>query len=213
MEKLFTSNKFFLTAVILATAGFLYTVVKCLCPSYLNIQTAVCTLALAVCEIVLYTSYQKHDKNVMKGIMGGLLIGLFMISTRYIDASDVMDRMFGIPYAIIVALLVINHFIINSDRHPKPIVIEMNQVIVWLCFFVIVLWNLVSVITRCSPIVIADAFFNIVSMFGLAASVVCIESRLDAYRLDREAAGWTAEKGYPKEYDRTKNYGTGKKKK
>jgi len=35
---------------------------------------------------------------------------------------------------------------------------------------------------------------------------VCVESRLDAYRLDRETAGWSEEKGYPEGYDRTKNY-------
>jgi len=36
--------------------------------------------------------------------------------------------------------------------------------------------------------------------FGVTAAIVCVESRLDAYRLDREEAGWTEEKGYPEGY-------------
>jgi len=41
---------------------------------------------------------------------------------------------------------------------------------------------------------------TIVSTVIIAAVIVCVESRLDAYRLDREAAGWTEEQGYPEGY-------------
>jgi len=34
----------------------------------------------------------------------------------------------------------------------------------------------------------------------MTATIVCVESHLDAYRIDREAAGWTEEAGYPEGY-------------
>jgi len=47
---------------------------------------------------------------------------------------------------------------------------------------------------------ITASIFDIIGFIGTALVVVCVESRLDAYRLDREAAGWTEEKGYPEGY-------------
>ena len=41
-----------------------------------------------------------------------------------------------------------------------------------------------------------------VGFAAIMASIVCVESRLDTYREDRENAGWTEEKGYPKDYKR-----------
>jgi len=46
---------------------------------------------------------------------------------------------------------------------------------------------------------IADVI-GMLSYSCMVAAIVCVESRLDAYRLDREAAGWTEEKGYPEGY-------------
>lgn len=41
---------------------------------------------------------------------------------------------------------------------------------------------------------------NIVTLLAVCGVIVCVESRLDAYRLNREKAGWTEETGYPEGY-------------
>ena len=46
---------------------------------------------------------------------------------------------------------------------------------------------------------------DVIGFIGMTSVVVCVESRLDAYRMDREAAGWTEERGYPEGYVRPKD--------
>jgi len=89
---------------------------------------------------------------------------------------------------------------INADRKSSPLMITANQIIVCLIAALVAVWNIWAAIFYAYP---WDTVVDILGIIGTAASVasiVCVESRLDAYKLDREAAGWTEEKGYPEGY-------------
>jgi len=157
-------------------------------------------LVTIVAETALYNSYQSHDKNVMKGMMGVLLANLFYGSAMWIGTGTAVDNIFGLINAAVLAVLGVNHFIINSDRSSRPENIKVNQTLVVIIFITNFIWNALVCIQDFSVVRLVVAIAGICSMFGIAATIVCVESRLDAYRLDREAAGWTEKDGYPEGY-------------
>jgi len=94
----------------------------------------------------------------------------------------------------------INHFQINSEHHSSPAKVKINQFLL-ICLVIVVTVQSVLCIVRAEEIwKIIRYVLDIIGFMGMSASVVCVESRLDAYRQDREAAGWTEEKGYPEGY-------------
>jgi len=105
--------------------------------------------------------------------------------------------------------LLINHFIINSDRNPSPINVFINQIIILLfCLVSVVNLIIAYIVTQqMTPVFVGVALNNILAVIMQCNTIVCIETKLDAYRIKRTEAGWTDEKGYPEDYDRTHNYG------
>jgi len=63
-----------------------------------------------------------------------------------------------------------------------------------------VLWGIIGIVYDPGFVGIITQIIDVVGFTGMIAAIVCVESRLDAYRLDREAAGWTEEAGYPEGY-------------
>lgn len=203
MKKLFTDDKFFLAMTILAIIGMLFSNIVSWIYDFDSRALIVLDLLSVLCVLFLYLSYKEHSKNAMKCLMGALLM---LVIVRPVEAMG--NSMSEQPlltvimffYALVAVALFITHIIINSDRHSSRDYIRLNQ---WLCILVLVceiLGNLAAMplseafITKLADIVGALAFACV------TAAVVCVESRLDAYRMNREAAGWTEEKGYPEGY-------------
>ncbi len=202
MKKLFTNDKFFLAMVLCAVIGEgLYSVLS-LVNSFSLISSVVPMMIRVLCVVFLYSSYRKHSKNVMKGLMGALLMAqvLNAITLFGFGNSSVFLTATRIAFLVLNLALFINHFIINSDHHSSSKNVTLNQVIVIL----LAVLNTVRVIYLMTflPGTLSVIRFacDIIGYIGMTAIVVCVESRLDAYRLDREAAGWTEEKGYPENY-------------
>jgi len=201
MKKLFTSDKFFLAMVLCAVIGEgVYVLISIFAWNY-AIQSQIVLLLRLLCVLTLYISYKLHSKNVMKGMMGALLMAQTITAILCISESQLSVEYFCYPiFAVLSALLFINHFIINSDRKANPFMITLNQIILVLLFINNAIMGIAWIIIVPEPILIIASIFDKIGFLGMIAVVVCVESRLDAYRLDREAAGWTEEKGYPEGY-------------
>ena len=155
------------------------------------------------CLIVVFISYWKHAKNLMKNMLGATLAMLYsMANFNPAGAEWKIETAFRFISMILSLALFVNHFIINSDRHSSPVHININQ---WLLFFLTlntVAWSVYMAFFN-TALGVTGSVFEIVNMIGYVGfygTIVCVESRLDAYRIDREKAGWTEEAGYPKDY-------------
>ncbi len=200
---------FFCTAVIFA----INMAVKLFIPL---ISLVICDTLFYLSLIFLYVSFKLHNKNVQKGLLGAVLMWYLYDEINYVvggiilspDVLSYYNSFSGVAYIVLnlicVALftgLFVNHFIINSDRHSRPINIFINQ---WL----VILFSVFSIISAPFQVIVLagqglDIIEGITWQLGVAALaflVASYESRLDAYRIDREAAGWTEEAGYPEGY-------------
>ncbi len=205
MKKLFTNDKFFLAMVILTVLGKAVNALYFLCPMSTSIPYAVNFAFFAACEITLYSSYTRHSKNVMKGMMGAMLTAQVLCATTLLSEAIDASINLVIPVVIFVVsvLLFTNHFVINSDRKASAKRVKFNQILLVLLAIGLIAYDIYSIAMKGSAIsgaLVALILLDVVGSIGMTASVVCVESRLDAYRLDRENAGWTEEKGYPENY-------------
>jgi len=169
-----------------------------------------------LCVIFLFIAFKHHNKNVQKGLLGAVLMWYLYDNINYYlngilldnETFIAYDNAAGITYVVLNLIIAVlftglfaNHFIINSDRHSRPVNVFINQLLV-ISISVISLASIPS-----SFILLANRFWGLLEEVtwaaGLPALVILIasyESRLDAYKLDREDAGWTEEKGYPEDY-------------
>jgi len=202
LKKLFTNDKFFAistfcSAFSLAVLGIIYAI------QYSDgmFGSGVIKIVGSIYLVVLYISYKRHEKNVLKGIMGATLSTMLISALYVIPMITLPAEKVIIPLnAVLSALLLTNHFVINSSRKSSPTNIRLNQVLVLLIAINLIAWSVVWFpYSLTATDIIADVC-AIVGFAFMAASIVCVESRLDAYRLDREEAGWTEEAGYPEGY-------------
>jgi len=201
MKKLFTNDKFFLVmTIIVILSTIIYSVIFIVSAPNMWMYS-LADLAQAACVAALFISYKKHNKNVMKGMMGALLMQLFMSSLFGINDqfNDFINIMMIILMVVVLALI-ISHFVINSNRKASPFAICLNQVLCVLLALDLVIDLIYFIIVDVTILQIVGNVLSAIDFICVAAVIVCVESRLDAYRLDREAAGWTPEKGYPEGY-------------
>jgi len=206
MKKRFTSDSAFRFYTVFGAAGTVVASVLNLIFYPELVLTVVIDLLRVLCVITLFVSYKKHSKNVMKGMMGALLMLMIVhavacVSNNY--SGTARERIASIIYVALSAGLFVNHFVITGERIAKPEQVALNQV---LCALMVVAMILISgsvVETENSILERLGEFLYTLSFASSVASVICVESRLDAYRLEREKAGWTEEAGYPEEYGRT----------
>lgn len=121
MKKLFLNDKFYSFTVVLAAIGGILE----LAYNKIVVDNGVFDEAplflSAICSIFIYTSYKKHSKNVMKGMMGALLAGLLIYSFNLMSSLSVDALSITALVAFILTLLIfINHFIINAEHQASP---------------------------------------------------------------------------------------------
>jgi len=208
LKKLFTNDKFFSTVSVIGFIGAIIYSIGCflfwtdiLFSSY--ISAAIYMLINGVLVLILYISYKKHLKNLMKGVVGALLMGEFAtVCTLTFPIIDTfpLDIICNFILLALTLVLLINHFIINTDHHSNKTNVSINQWCSVLIAADAVVWSIAWIPHLDSSVAIVFQLITSIASISTMASVVCVESRLDAYRLDREAAGWTEEKGYPEGY-------------
>ncbi len=206
MKRLFTSDRFFAVSVVLSVLGMLLYTVRMFCRVAQTGETvflnfALNCLAIALCVLGVYVTYKKHLKNVMKPLVGALLMALVLDSFTYLSCDRAFDRAFAAAYIVLSAALFVNHMIINGSRHPSRRAVSGN---IALCVLIALYQVVYLCVTlpgmRGNPFAVIGFVAYVVGYVFMLAAVVCIETRLDAYRLDREKAGWTPENGYPENY-------------
>jgi len=203
MKKLFTSDKFFLTMVILAVIGLIeYGIYLFTGGAVYYTAVGGSSVMAAICTGALYVSYRKHHKNVMKCLIGALLMALILDGVTSFSFMNVAADYICTPFFVLLSLgMFVNHCIINESRKASPTQVGLNRVLVVAFALNMIVWVGSSlIILPVRPIDTISMAFYIIGCVCLAAVIVCVESRLDAYRLDREAAGWTEEAGYPDGY-------------
>lgn len=202
----FANEKVFLGSAILAVGGYLLNAFKVLIISKLYF-IAFSSFAFAICIIIMYTSYIHHEKNVMKGIIG-LFLGFLIIYNANVAFTSISDFIISsIPFSaigvssivslVVSILFTINHFLINSDHHSNPTRVYFNQLLIIVNAIVsIVVFGSVVAMHISNGSSMLNIILTIVSGLGSAVSynvVACIETRLDVYRVQREANGWKLE--------------------
>lgn len=154
----------------------------------------------AICVLVLFISYKKHDKNIMKGIMGAIFMLMLLRSAdtfcsylQSIAEPTLLRVIFGGLVTLLILILMVNHFLINGDRHSRPWNVKFNQII----FIVLMITELV---VRLYYIIISDSVFlrvsYLVSIFTVISTIcllICVETKLEGYKALREANGWVEE--------------------
>ncbi len=195
MKKLFTNDKFFLAMTLCAVLGeAIYAIISlCIMPEFLmaNIQL----LFRVALVIVLYRSYHRHNKNVMKGMMGCLLTAQVLTGFSFMTLPKLFtgDRAVYFLYLLLSLAMFVIHFIINSDHHSSPTAVRINEV----CAILLVLVNTIGtigvIVHDNSALTVLSYIVDTIGFAGMASVVVCVESRLDAYRTLREANGYKPE--------------------
>jgi len=201
LKKLFTNDVFFAVAAIL---GFLGELIFCTIAGICYPQSIgeyIIIFLSGLLSLFLYVSYIKHNKNAMKAQMGAILmaeisaavcsVGTHLFSTFFV---------YIVVQFVLALLLFVNHIAINSVHNSSPKKVFVNQIVCVLLAITVFVWD-INGLSQCKNTL--EVFSVICDMIGhpcMIAVVVCVESRLDAYRIGREAAGWTEEKGYPEGY-------------
>jgi len=201
MKKLFTCDKFFLITVLLSVFGAIGLILMQFTGNREFLAYNLTLLVFPICTMILYLSYRHHDKNVMKAVMGALLMALIMSDFAYLSLGDKVTPFF----LFFDCLLFFSHLLINSDRHASPGRIRFNQIVVLGYLAIELGWTVIGFSGSETAFDVLFTVFSVLTYLATAFVIVCVESRLDAYRLDREAAGWTEETGYPEGYVRQKD--------
>jgi len=204
LEKFFTNDGLFLVTTLICVIS---NVISVLYGSTFDfdaymLQQYVWIILECACIFGLYVSYIKHAKNIMKCLMGALLMELILDATYELGFS-----IFGNVYFCLMLALAINHIVINGDHYASNGKVYINQIIALLLIANYTIWC-ISDIKYC--VEDFDIYFLLIDWLCFGSTIVSIlyiESRLDKFRNERQDAGWTAEKGYPEDYDRKKNYG------
>lgn len=213
VKKLFRSDKFFKLPVFFSAFCAIYYLFYFIIPfeklDGIDLSWILTDIILGICPVVLYISYDEHNKNFMKGMIG-LLLGIVLMddvqSLAYFISEEDPYYIVSICFLALDLVLIVNHFILNSDRRSKPLHVTIGQVNLCLQAIAITVGYLIYLVVP-SPDMIGAApeeyvltiveGLNYISIYTV---IVCIESRLDAFRIDRENAGWTPEGGYPEGY-------------
>jgi len=155
-----------------------------------DIAFALFYLLIPVFLFTLAVSYSNHDKNIMKCTIGVVLALLLSLYLCYI-ASYGFSILRLISMFLVLAILV-THLVINSEHKNSKNIVFLNQLFTGL----LIIAAIVNIFTTGSTniIYISFAALNSILVISSICVIICIEARLDAYRIKREAAGWTEEK-------------------
>ncbi len=203
MKKLFTNDNFFASMTVIAIIGMLFSDIINWVFLPESRSAIMLDLLSVLCVLFLNMSYKEHSKNAMKCLMGALLM---LVIVRPVDMIGVYVSKLPLLvvvmfiYALLAVILFVTHVLINSDRRSSQQYVSLNQ---WLCLLIFIceLLGTLILLPTCEQVIVKLAgIIGALAFACVTASIVCVESRLDAYRIDREAAGWSEEMGYPEGY-------------
>ncbi len=195
MKKLFTSDRFFLAMTLCAVIGEAIAAIIDMfsMPDFLVADIQL--LFRVALVVMLYRSYYRHNKNVMKGMMGCLLTAQVLTGFSLAASSSLFtgEKFLCYLYLLFSLSMFVNHFIINSDHHSSPTAVRINEICAILLVLVGICFTIGMIVYNNSALNVLCSVVDAIGFAGMASVVVCVESRLDAYRIEREANGYKAE--------------------
>jgi len=155
--------------------------------------------------VLLFLSYKRHEKNVMKGLIGAELMWMLYEEVSFcclvvFEGKADFTASLGKLYPFFSSLKVVNvfavllifllHFRINAEHRSRPVEIRINQVL----NFVMVLCYVLDILTQLffGEITASQIVLMVFKIF-LMLMVISIESRLDEYRIIKEKSRQPAE--------------------
>lgn len=169
---------------------------------YTDLVWIVESVIVIVESFLIYFSYRTHTKNVMKPLLGAILMLLLLDSVNtafssiqdftyglsfYISNSALMVRIImNIAIFVVMAAINVMHYVINTTHHSSPLKIKLNKL--FYIFYVALVFAM-SVCELCvttvaiAPVGIALSLLADVFLINM---VIIIESSLDEFRLERE---------------------------
>ena len=172
-----------LAVILLAANGMMNVIAE-------NYVAAAPIILTALCLLFLYSSYLKHEKNVMKGMIG-MLLGIILmgdLDTVTVNMSDTTDAAFVVALITVIVdiLFCINHFMINSQHMALSKRVTYNQVLIIVEFAVIIAADVLVFNRNVSVLVDSTALVDMLGYIFTFGCIACIESKIDAYKLERE---------------------------
>ena len=194
LEKIFIDDRVFTGAAITSAVGFILHAECALMPAFSDFPGAMNYLLCGGCMLAMLISYRRHSKNVMKGMMGALLAISLSNAFNAADTAGGFDVILSWVSIVSLGALFINHFLINSTHYSSPQNIRINQMLV-LAVMAVDVCRFVQLLAAARTTMDSiDALLFLLGDLPFAAAVICIESRLDLYRAQREAAGFDPDK-------------------
>jgi len=205
-EKFFASRSimfiFFFVAVVMYALKIAMLAV--LIPEdIMNIIYIMIAAVMFCASIAMYRSYAKHEPNalnILVGAMLGLYFALFSINIYTQLSLDNVNVLGVTGCSVMLALfmiLFVNHVQINSVHKSTRGRVLLNQVIL----IILAAYQIVLLVYECialndfrlATVAIADSIARI----GLFIMIICVETKLNAYKIDRDVAKaegtWTDE--------------------
>lgn len=209
-EKFFARHNVMVGSFILA---LVFTAVAVLMTGFGNLQVAVSEIIVLVLIIALYCAFRSHEKNMMNTLIGAVLAIYLITYVNSVYASSVMiatvneltadivpTLVISLIEAVLFVILFVNHISVNCAHHSTKKRILFNQVIIVILIgyqiFSFVALTVIGAVNG-QPATIVTAVPAIGKIF-LFCMIVCIESKLNVYKVVREVSTeegtWTEEK-------------------
>jgi len=190
MKKLFASNLFFTIVALLAAAGFgVFGIFYMSTREPIRIISGTILVMCAFYLLILLAAFRKGDQSTVKSMMSVLLSAIVVDACSECVALVFLSDKIILPiYLLLSVLLLVNHFTINEGKRRTSSAIRLNFLFVLLLMADLEVWTVLYIPLRIGVLGTAASVMTLISFPCLAASVVCIESRIDAYRLDGQAA-------------------------
>lgn len=148
-----------------------------------DIFTVACMLGVTI-------SFKKHEKNVMKALVGGILLleassrlTNFAYNALYDNGDTIHPAFSGIMFLLAVCLT-INHFMLVSDHNAKPQTIKTNQLIILAMIIIDIIWEAYCYVIEEYSIVYSITYE--IAYFTVLYVIVAVESKVDVFKLNRQ---------------------------
>jgi len=188
IKELFEDDRFFAITMwcsILLSIPFVIVVFLSYTDKVILMSAAI-RLTTSVCLFVAYYSYRKHSKNIMKGMIGSVLMGYMCIIYSSFFAYD--DFVITLVIAILMLVFAINHYIINGEHHSNPVGVYISQFL-GMFFAIILCLEAALLVPDC--VNTGDTIVQLLMCVAQPSAIfciICIETRIDSYKLKRENA-------------------------
>ena len=153
----------------------------------------------AVCVVHLAIAFKRHETKAIRGLIGAILM-LFLV--RYADVFfdyvvipgySKITLISSLITPILIAIVMVNHFVVSNIHGSSPARIRFNQVMLAIMLIYIIVRHIYMIIytkEMFDKLAFVVAIFSFICTFGV---IICIETHNDEYRIRKEKGELTDE--------------------